>query len=93
MLYCHRHRGRGLSPVGVDVCRHHDDEKSNNLQNEENLRRYANPLKDEAASLGQCKAVLEEGEEFGAAAIIIKVAIVNIRSSFFRRWFRKNILQ
>lgn len=32
---CHRHH-------------HHDDEKSNNLQNEENLRRYANPLKEDS---------------------------------------------
>lgn len=34
-----------------DSCsRHHDDEKSNNLQNEENLRRYTNPLRDENLS-------------------------------------------
>lgn len=31
-----------------DSCsRNHEDEKSNNLQNEENLRRYTNPLRDE----------------------------------------------
>ncbi|KAK6621484.1 hypothetical protein RUM44_001291 [Polyplax serrata] len=32
----------------TDSCsRNHDDEKSNNLQNEENLRRYTNPLRKE----------------------------------------------
>ena len=36
--------------MGGPCHRHHDDEKSNNLQNEENLRRYANPLKDEAGA-------------------------------------------
>ncbi|RZF46822.1 hypothetical protein LSTR_LSTR008054 [Laodelphax striatellus] len=41
-----------LGLTGVDPChRHHDDEKSNNLQNEENLRRYANPLKEDSASM------------------------------------------
>lgn len=38
-----------LSP-NIEVSRH-DDEKSNNLQNEENFRRYANPLKGSATSL------------------------------------------
>lgn len=44
-------RGSGvhLSPAG-EVTRH-DEEKSNNLQNEENFRRYANPLKGSASSL------------------------------------------
>ena len=40
---------------GSDPCHsrhHHDDEKSNNLQNEENLRRYANPLKEEGLAIG-----------------------------------------
>lgn len=40
----------GSTSLGGPCHRHHDDEKSNNLQNEENLRRYANPLKDEAGS-------------------------------------------
>lgn len=40
----------GSTTLGGPCHRHHDDEKSNNLQNEENLRRYANPLKDEAGS-------------------------------------------
>lgn len=44
-------RGSGvhLSPTG-ELTRH-DEEKSNNLQNEENFRRYANPLKGSALSL------------------------------------------
>nr|XP_024219617.1 protein jagged-1b-like [Halyomorpha halys] len=37
-----------------DPCsRNHDDEKSNNLQNEENLRRYTNPLKEESGSVAE----------------------------------------
>lgn len=48
-----RKRNLGMSGVNLtgsstETChRHHDDEKSNNLQNEENLRRYANPLKED----------------------------------------------
>nr|XP_018904563.1 PREDICTED: protein jagged-1b [Bemisia tabaci] len=43
-----------FSSRSLDNCsRNHDDEKSNNLQNEENLRRYTNPVKDEmSCSLG-----------------------------------------
>lgn len=54
MLYWHRtQRVTGLNSTGPEPChRHHEDEKSNNLQNEENLRRYANPLKEESASQG-----------------------------------------
>lgn len=57
VFYWHQgRRSRSLSGVNLsgstgDSChRHHDDEKSNNLQNEENLRRYANPLKEEGGS-------------------------------------------
>lgn len=46
-LYClqQRRRARSMSnlplPASGETChRHHDDEKSNNLQNEENFRRY-----------------------------------------------------
>lgn len=39
VLYCHRSRGHLTTPANGENCRHHDDEKSNNLQNEENLRR------------------------------------------------------
>lgn len=35
----------------TDTTRCHEEEKSNNLQNEENFRRYANPLKNSAISL------------------------------------------
>ncbi|XP_044728206.1 protein jagged-1b isoform X2 [Chrysoperla carnea] len=59
VFYWHQgRRGRSLSGVNLsgstgDSChRHHDDEKSNNLQNEENLRRYANTLKEEGSSIG-----------------------------------------
>lgn len=40
-----------LSPSGDSCHRNHEDEKSNNLQNEENLRRYANPLKEDVGSV------------------------------------------
>lgn len=48
-----RRRNIGLSGVNlspsIDSChRNHEDEK-NNLQNEENLRRYANPLKEDGS--------------------------------------------
>lgn len=38
--------GMGLTPSPSDAFRA-EEEKSNNLQNEENYRRYANPLKEE----------------------------------------------
>lgn len=41
--------GVNLSPI-IDITRH-DEEKSNNIQNEENFRRLANPLKGSATSL------------------------------------------
>lgn len=41
--------GVNLAP-NLEISRH-DEEKSNNLQNEENFRRYANPLKGSASSL------------------------------------------
>lgn len=43
-----RRRARAVA----DRDRRCDEEKSNNLQNEENLRRYANPLRDEPAAGG-----------------------------------------
>lgn len=41
--------GVNLSP-NIEISRH-DEEKSNNIQNEENFRRLANPLKGSATSL------------------------------------------
>lgn len=41
--------GTNLSP-NIEISRY-DEEKSNNLQNEENFRRYANPIKGSASSL------------------------------------------
>jgi len=43
--------GINLTP-SMDISRH-DEEKSNNIQNEENLRRYTNPLKSSTASLNR----------------------------------------
>lgn len=53
MLVCRRryHTETGSHiPTVLDMSRH-EDEKSNNLQNEENFRRYANPLKGSTSSL------------------------------------------
>lgn len=54
LFYWHQLRRDAVSMSSgalADSCsRHHDDEKSNNLQNEENLRRYTNPLRDENLS-------------------------------------------
>ncbi|XP_060530612.1 protein jagged-1-like [Cylas formicarius] len=47
--------GMNLSPSSDTCHRNHEDEKSNNLQNEENLRRYANPLKEDG-SMGSINA-------------------------------------
>lgn len=48
---CTRQSEINLSGVTETTLRHCDEEKSNNLQNEENFRRYANPLKGSAMSL------------------------------------------
>ena len=65
--------GVNLSP-SVDSChRNHEDEK-NNLQNEENLRRYANPLKEDG-SIGSINTA-------GACALDLpKVSVVRPLSS------------
>ncbi|XP_053672065.1 protein serrate [Anopheles nili] len=49
-LHSHSGSGTNLSPH-LDLSRGMDEEKSNNLQNEENFRRYANPLKASSSSL------------------------------------------
>ncbi|XP_062537642.1 protein serrate [Armigeres subalbatus] len=49
-LQSHSGSGTNLTPH-MDLSRSHEEEKSNNLQNEENFRRYANPLKGSASSL------------------------------------------
>ncbi|KAH9642320.1 hypothetical protein HF086_009684 [Spodoptera exigua] len=41
---------RRRAAAAAERSRRCDEEKSNNLQNEENLRRYANPLRDETAA-------------------------------------------
>ncbi|XP_073994592.1 protein serrate [Rhodnius prolixus] len=42
-------RGRHSVSPTIPPISNYDEEKSNNLQNEENLRRYANPLKEDVA--------------------------------------------
>uniref|UniRef100_A0A182JX39 EGF-like domain-containing protein n=1 Tax=Anopheles christyi TaxID=43041 RepID=A0A182JX39_9DIPT len=49
-IHSHSGSGTNLSPH-LDLSRGMDEEKSNNLQNEENFRRYANPLKASSSSL------------------------------------------
>uniref|UniRef100_A0A1B0CSV8 Putative fibrillin n=1 Tax=Lutzomyia longipalpis TaxID=7200 RepID=A0A1B0CSV8_LUTLO len=43
--------GSGVSLSAATDASRHEEEKSNNLQNEENFRRYANPLKGSSSSL------------------------------------------
>uniref|UniRef100_A0A1I8NLN3 Delta-like protein n=1 Tax=Stomoxys calcitrans TaxID=35570 RepID=A0A1I8NLN3_STOCA len=43
----------GINLAASQDALRHDEEKSNNLQNEENLRRYTNPLKGSSSSLGR----------------------------------------
>lgn len=67
--------GINLSPSTESCHRNHEDEKSNNLQNEENLRRYANPLKDDVGSIASISTA-------GACALDIpKVSVVRPLSS------------
>lgn len=77
-LYCvqQRRRARSMSnlplPATSDTChRHHDDEKSNNLQNEENLRRFVILCNYTKINFGQHK-------------ILIYFFIFQIRKSFER---------
>ncbi|XP_053686299.1 protein serrate [Sabethes cyaneus] len=49
-IHSHSGSGTNLTPH-LDLSRGHEEEKSNNLQNEENFRRYANPLKGSVSSL------------------------------------------
>lgn len=67
--------GLNLSPSSDSCHRNHEDEKSNNLQNEENLRRYANPLKDDIGSMGSINAAA------ACALDMPKVSIVRPLSS------------
>lgn len=75
-----RRRNLGLSGINLspssDPChRNHEDEK-NNLQNEENFRRYANPLKDEVGSLASINTAS------ACALDLPKVSVVRPVSSF-----------
>ncbi|KPJ17071.1 Protein jagged-1b [Papilio machaon] len=45
-LFIYRRRAAAVA-AAAERLRRRDEEKSNNLQNEENLRRYANPLRDD----------------------------------------------
>ncbi|XP_020812019.1 protein serrate [Drosophila serrata] len=61
--------GMNLTP-SLDALRH-EEEKSNNLQNEENLRRYTNPLKGSTSSLRAATGMelsLNPSPELAAAA-------------------------
>lgn len=53
----------------------HDEEKSNNLQNEENFRRYANPLKGSVTSLrGAMELSLQPTPEVTGAVVTATIA-------------------
>lgn len=71
-----RRRNLGLSGINLspstETChRNHEDEK-NNLQNEENLRRYANPLKDDVGSTSMASI----NSASGCSLDIQKVSVV-----------------
>lgn len=80
ILYMRHKKSLGMSGINLspsaDSChRNHEDEKSNNLQNEENLRRYTNPLKDDIGSMGSINST-------GASSMDIpKVSVVRPLSS------------
>lgn len=69
-----RRRNLGLSGMNLspssDAChRNHEDEK-NNLQNEENLRRYANPLKDDVGSMASINSTAACGLEIPKVGVV-----------------------
>ncbi|XP_044744621.1 protein jagged-1b isoform X2 [Coccinella septempunctata] len=76
LLYLrHKKKSLGMSGVNLspsaDSChRNHEDEKSNNLQNEENLRRYTNPLKDDIGSMGSINSTGACGMDMPKVSVV-----------------------
>lgn len=75
LLWRQRSTGRSSSGINlspsIDLSRH-EDEKSNNLQNEENFRRYANPLKGSVTSLrGAMELSLTPAPEIATVASLV----------------------
>lgn len=84
-----RHRTSGicasalnLSPSNGDS--RHEEEKSNNLQNEENFRRYANPLKGSVTSLrGAIELSLQPVPEISQTVTLAGPSIVHRSQPLF----------
>ncbi|KAK9874000.1 hypothetical protein WA026_002348 [Henosepilachna vigintioctopunctata] len=62
--------GVNLSPSADSCHRNHEDEKSNNLQNEENLRRYTNPLKDDIGSMASINSAGACGMDMPRVSVV-----------------------
>ncbi|XP_066257423.1 protein jagged-1b [Euwallacea similis] len=62
--------GMNLSPSSDTCHRNHEDEKSNNLQNEENLRRYANPLKEDVGSMASINSASTCGLDMPRVSVV-----------------------
>lgn len=72
-----------LSPSNGGDSRH-EEEKSNNLQNEENFRRYANPLKGSVASLrGAIELSLQPVPEISQTVTLAGPSIVHRSQPLF----------
>ncbi|XP_065167947.1 protein jagged-1b-like [Atheta coriaria] len=67
--------GMNLSPSSESCHRNHEDEK-NNLQNEENLRRYANPLKDDVGSLASINTVAGCGLDMPKVSVVRPISSI-----------------
>lgn len=81
-----RRRNLGLSGVNLspsaDSChRNHEDEKSNNLQNEENLRRYTNPLKDDVGSMASINSAGACGLDMPKVSVVRPLSMMPHDSS------------
>ncbi|ERL84028.1 protein serrate-like [Dendroctonus ponderosae] len=62
--------GVNLSPSTETCHRNHEDEKSNNLQNEENLKRYANPLKEDVGSMASINSASACGLDMPRVSVV-----------------------
>lgn len=65
----------------TDTTRCHDEEKSNNLQNEENFRRYANPLKNSTCSLRSSNVELNPIQDLAGPSTMNRSHLSILKSS------------
>lgn len=72
---------RRRASAAAERSRRCDEEKSNNLQNEENLRRYANPLRDEPLPLPLSHALAPRGDSLPRAHSLYKAQNADARNN------------